>query len=570
MQEVRSILPDGSIVRDRYVVEALLGKGGFGAVYRVRDMRVKGNQFALKEVIDPKKHDRVHALFEGEVLKKLDHSALPRVYRVFEDEPRHRVYMLMDYIEGPNLERLRHQQPEKRFSFPNTMRLVAPIVEAVIYLQNWQPPIIHRDIKPANIIVPPNGDEPVLVDFGIAKEYDQDATTTAVRRLSPNYSAPEQYTQGTNPRTDIYGMAATLYTLLAGTPPVDAFERITQIGKQRTDPLEPLNRLVPDLPVSVAEAIHRAMALSPDQRFPTMEAFWHALQPQSFLAPSPTPITPLPGTHAQATTLLAANTISTVSTVRVSRQDQGRRSKRRGLLLPLFAFIALTAVLVGALLGTGILPIRNPFHSSAFSGTATTSQHGSSLPPPKMTATHSVSATQGAISTPIPTPTATVSVTVKPTPVPPTYPSLDSQYTGSIHNTPANIDGTMTLTGVHQNGANINGLLTLTNGLQGQAAFTGTVSSNNTLRFLVTPYTQYLPLLFDGRVNGDGSLTGTYCSARGNQCDYASGGYGTWRVSPPAPSSNIPSHDNGNLVLVQDRYIKNIIIDFFITPLLCF
>ncbi|GAC1630260.1 MAG: hypothetical protein NVS4B11_29830 [Ktedonobacteraceae bacterium] len=549
MQEVQIILPNGSIVRDRYVVEALLGKGGFGAVYLIRDLRVKGNRFALKEVVDPKKQDRVHFLFEGEVLRRLDHAALPRVYRAFEDEPHLRVYLLMDYIEGPNLEQVRQLQPEKRFLLPHTMRLMAPIVEAVIYLQSQQPPIIHRDIKPANIIVPSKGDGPFLVDFGIAKEYDQDETTTAVRRLSPSYSAPEQYTQGTNPRTDIYGMAATFYALLTGTVPADAFERITQLGNHGTDPLKPVHRLIPDIPMYVSEAIHRAMAIAIDERFPTMQAFWHALQPQSLGSPSPEPITPLPKTRYPEPVLLAAQAVPTAPSVSVYRQSQKRRSDRRRFLLPLLAFIALAALLIGALLGTGIISTSRFFHNSAFTGTATTQHNAPATSVPKPITPTSVSTATVSVS-PTPTPTA------KPQPTPaPTYPSLDSNYGGTIHNASANINGAMSLTGIHQSGANISGTFTLSNGLQGQANFTGTVSSNKTLRFLVTPYTQYLPLLFQGQVNVDGSLNGTYCSAQGNQCDYAGGGYGTWKVSPPSSSSNMPSHeyDSGGALAVRSE-----------------
>src|SRR5438876_10474534 len=112
----------GDIIRapggDRYVIEGLLGKGGFGAVYLVRDRRSKQHQFALKEVIDSNKRDRERFIFEAEILKRLEHRALPRVHQVFElDNPR-RVYMLMDYIKGSDLETLREKQAEQRFSLP--------------------------------------------------------------------------------------------------------------------------------------------------------------------------------------------------------------------------------------------------------------------------------------------------------------------------------------------------------------------------------------------------------------------------------------------------------------------
>ncbi len=542
MQDVQTTLPNGSIIRDRYMIESLLGKGGFGAVYLVHDTRVKGNQFALKEVIDPKKQDRVHFLFEGEVLKRLDHAALPRVYRAFEDEPHFRVYLLMDYIDGPNLERLRRLQPENRFALPDMLRLMAPIVDAVIYLQRQKPTIIHRDIKPANIIVPPNGDGPVLVDFGIAKEYDQDATTTAVRRLSPNYSAPEQYSQGTNPRTDVYGMAATFYTLLTGTPPIDAFERITQKGDSGTDPLKPVNDFVPNIPSSVAEAIHRAMSLASDDRFPTMETFWNALQPQAFLATTPAPVTPLPKVHSTEPVQPIALHASAVTSpdVGMLQQDSQQPTTKRSILLPLFASLALVAILLGTLFGTNFFSRSNPLRSSASVGTTTTQQHTPSTQVTHATTPSSTSAARTPVSTATMPATPSPSAKQKTTPTP-AYPNLDNQYVGGIHNTPGNIDGTMTLTNVHQNGATIGGTLILTNGLSGTATFTnGTVASNNTLQFEVTPYTQYPPLLFQGRVNTDGSLTGTYCSVQGNQCNDAAGGYGTWKVLPPSPSSQIP------------------------------
>src|SRR6202049_5202377 len=110
MQDVREALPIGSLVHDRYVVEKVLGRGGFSAVYLVRDQRVRQNLFALKEIIDPEKRDRVRFTLEAELLRRGDHPSLPRVYRTFEDNANNRAYILMDYIEGPNLEVLRRQQ----------------------------------------------------------------------------------------------------------------------------------------------------------------------------------------------------------------------------------------------------------------------------------------------------------------------------------------------------------------------------------------------------------------------------------------------------------------------------
>src|SRR5258708_8562221 len=99
--------------------------------------------------------------------------------------------MLMDYIQGRDLEALLKEQPERCFSLPLVMAIMTPIVDALIYLHGQDPPIVHRDIKPANIIVPAKGGEPALVDFAIAKQYILHNTTTPPRHHPPPYTAPE-------------------------------------------------------------------------------------------------------------------------------------------------------------------------------------------------------------------------------------------------------------------------------------------------------------------------------------------------------------------------------------------
>ncbi len=327
MQEVQTTLPIGSVVRDRYAIESLLGQGGFGAVYLAKDLRVKGNLYALKEVMEPNRKDltrkdRNRFLFESDILKRLDHRALPRVYRVFEDDKQERAYILMDYIDGPNLEKLRQQQPEKRFSLSQVTNIIAPVIDAISYLHSQQPPILHRDIKPANIIVS-TPDDAVLVDFDIAKEFDPDSTTTAVRRCSPGYGAPEQYAQGTNIRTDIYGLGATIYTLLTGLIPPD------------DDPLVPIDKLVPGIPKNVAETIHNAMALHSDDRFPTIEHFWQAFDAHATSQEIPIPpvVTPPPSSQAPVASKSETGNTTTVPTIKLAPTTQRRRRKSLPIVL---------------------------------------------------------------------------------------------------------------------------------------------------------------------------------------------------------------------------------------------
>jgi serine/threonine protein kinase len=285
VQQEPFILPEKIIVRDPqgngYVIEGILGKGEFGAVYLVRDRVNTHNLFALKEVINPDKNARQRFAFEGEVLKRLHHKALPRVYRVFENDKLKRVYLLMDYIHGRNLEVLRVGQPAKYFTLPLIEVLMAPIVDALMYLHAQDPPIVHRDIKPANIIVPLRGGGAVLADFGSAKEYVPGSATTMVGHRSPGYAALEQYRTGTTPSTDMYGLGATLYALLTGLTPIDALSRVLGSMSEGVDPLKPANLLQPTIPLAVAETLGRAMSISSADRFETVEEFWQAFTADS-------------------------------------------------------------------------------------------------------------------------------------------------------------------------------------------------------------------------------------------------------------------------------------------------
>jgi eukaryotic-like serine/threonine-protein kinase len=573
VQEVQTTLTTGTVIQNRYVVEDLLGKGGFGAVYLVRDMRVRSNLFAMKEIIDPSKRDRKQFLFEGELLKKLDHPALPRVYRVFENEPEKRVYLLMDYVAGPNLEHLRQEQPEKHFPLSEVLHIMAPIMDAVSYLHSQNPPILHRDIKPANIIVPRVGDEPVLVDFGIAKPYNPDATTTAVRRASPGYGAPEQYSKGTNTRTDIYGLGATLYALLTGEVPVDAFTRMTALGSSSKDPLEPAKSLVPAIPQHVSDAIQRAMDINNENRFATVEQFWQALNARP-MRQFPTMVIANrrpDGTEAETTYPEAANAgVAAVAatpekpieerTTQPRKPGNGlaagavgaattQRRRARGLFPLLLVLLALLVGLATGAAAWSLLaghPTSTP--SVAHRVTSPTPTHKTSptaTPTKKPAPTAKPTSAPAVVPTTAPTPVPTsppptpvpTSPPATPTPIPPMYPNVAGQYSGNIHNTTVNISSTMSLS-VQQNGANISGYFTVNQPLQGSNPFTGTVTTGKYIAFTVQSYRGNAPLFFWGYVQ-NGSMSGQYCSldATGH-CNANAGGAGTWNVTGTSPGGS--------------------------------
>jgi serine/threonine protein kinase len=489
----QTVLPVGATIQhpdgERYVIDRLLGKGGFGAVYLVRNRHARDQLFALKEVIDPNVKDRERFLFEAEVLKRLNHRALPRVYKVFEYEKLKRVYMLMDYIEGQNLDILLAEQPEGRFPLPLVLAFMKPIIDALIFLHNQNPPIVHRDIKPSNIIVSTRGGEAVLVDFGLAKEYVEDNTTTIIRHGSPGYAAPEQYGSGTNPRTDMYGLGATFYTLLTGTTPIDAITRVT--ANRGIDPLVPAHLVVPSVPWATAMTIEKAMSISCDERFSSVEEFWQELNNPTSLQRMERD-TPLPKStappHIQTVPEQQLKPLNTPLLAPLNHTKSPFSRKR--------AFFGLLAIIMILAIGTtlGLLTLqRHSVPTTTRSETSSRSQTGP---------TH-----------------VTTSVLA--------FPTIGPSYAGTILDLMNNEKTSLLLTQIHQNNANITGYF---QGLGMAGPFTGTVTHSGHLQFTVTVLAGTSFLFFEGDIKIGGDITGTFKAL--NQQKQFTGESGPWNAAP--------------------------------------
>ncbi len=280
--------PVGSVVRSRYQILGVVGRGGLGVVYRVSDILYSGNNvYALKELSDPAPGARQQFELESRWLQALDHNNIPRVRESFEWDGRS--YLVMDFVDGENLEqylhRLGHPLPEDQ-----ALRWMLPICDALQYLHTRKPPLLHRDVKPANIIVTPGG-HPVLVDFGIAKAHlpGMNQTLTFVRKAgTEGYAPPEQYaaTGMTGPWSDVYALGATLYQLLTGKVPETAVERITGVS-----PMPHPRSLNPLVTPRTDAAIMYALELKPANRFQTITEFaarmMEALQAAKFAMSGP-------------------------------------------------------------------------------------------------------------------------------------------------------------------------------------------------------------------------------------------------------------------------------------------
>jgi serine/threonine protein kinase len=486
--------------------------------------------FALKEVIHPDKHDRASFIFEGEVLKRLDHPALPRVYQVFERDQLKRVYLLMDYIEGRNLEVLSNEQPGQRFTLPLVLALMSPIIDAVSYLHQQDPPIVHRDIRPANIIVPVGADEAVLVDFGSAKEYVAGEATTILTHRSPGYAAPEQYGSGTMPLTDIYGLGATLYTLLTGIVPTDAITRITIRNRSKgSDPLKSVNVLVPDVPVGIAEAIECAMSLDAHDRFLSVDEFWKAINTSTERAPArdaptrnvdtgdlqvptdmpkiavtsplpvieameaPSPVGDLPTIPMTPPIFAQVERIDTSSARQWLEERRRNISARRWIVLVVLAIV----IILSAVAGIWFVVFHHPFAALL-----------------------------------IPTPTVELA-----TPAPilglTTYPMLAATYTGTILDVSTNVKSNISLIGIRQKQGKISGYLIVNSNLQESGPFSGTIDTIRHLKFTVRGSGGQPILFFEGTVQSMTSLSGDYYHCGHSQvgrCLRTTSGYGIWNV----------------------------------------
>ena len=277
-------LSAGTTLQNRYRIVRPVGQGGFGAVYRGWDLSLE-QPVAIKENFDTGPDSQRQFEREAKLLAGLRHPGLPVVLDHFI-LPGQGQYLVMDFIEGKSLAGLLAERG-RPLDEVEALPWIRQVCSALTYLHTRTRPIIHRDVKTQNVIITGDG-RAVLVDFGISKVYDPDqGTTLGAKAVTPGYSPPEQYGRGgTDARSDVYALGATLYTLLTGQSPPEAPDLSS--GADALTPPRAVNGAVSE---ATSQAILAAMALSRSQRLADAATFARLL-PEAAPLPPPTPVAP--------------------------------------------------------------------------------------------------------------------------------------------------------------------------------------------------------------------------------------------------------------------------------------
>jgi len=302
---------------DRYAIERELGRGGMATVHLVRDLR-HDRPVALKvlhaELAVSVGSDRF--LREIRLAARLQH---PHILTVLDSgevpvagaQPI--LWFTMPFIRGESLrDRLRR---ETQLPVEDALRIAREAADALGYAH--QEGIVHRDVKPENILL--SGAHALVADFGIARALgarDEKLTETGLAVGTPAYMSPEQASgqRELDPRTDIYSLAVVLYEMLAGETPFAAPTAQAMVARRFMETPRPIRQLREAVPPAVDEALQRALARTPADRFATAAQFAAALAAApgpALVAPQPTAtvVSPAPATKPRRRIPVAAGSL---------------------------------------------------------------------------------------------------------------------------------------------------------------------------------------------------------------------------------------------------------------------
>lgn len=282
----KELQPGTELAGGKYVIEKKIGEGGFGITYKaiqtglnrkvcIKEYFLAGRcvrntydktvqlQGLNEEVFEKYRQSFVR---EAKTLATLRHPNIVEVIDVFDENCTS--YMVMPLIEGRSLQSI--VEKNGPLSCPQAVNYIAQITNAVGYIHERH--ILHRDIKPDNIMVTADY-KAILIDFGSAREFEEDKTQAQTSMLTHGYAPTEQYTRNSRKGsyTDIYAIGATLYFVLTGTVPMEAAARMTE---QMPEPKE----LNPEIPEEINRTILKAMQIKAENRHQSISEFMDDLR----------------------------------------------------------------------------------------------------------------------------------------------------------------------------------------------------------------------------------------------------------------------------------------------------
>ena len=364
-----------------YRVESFIGRGGMAVVYRALDLRL-GRQVALK-VLAPELAEnemfRQRFTRESKLAAAIDHPNIIPIYEAGEASSL--LYIVMRYVNGMDLKALLER--EGRLEPAYAVDLFVQVAGALDAAHARG--LVHRDVKPGNILVESghggeHADHVYLTDFGVTKNFGVNknslsrADLTAVGHFvgTIDYVAPEQISsKPTDGRADIYALGCLMFQSLAGALPFQRDDDAALLFAHLIEPVPPLTSYRPDLPVGVNDVFYRAMAKSPEDRYPTCRAVVAALRTE-LTGWHPRATGPAPGPPRQAVPSAAERAArEPVSPSSAASESPVQFARRTLLSRPPRRTAMVAAAVVGLLLaGLAVVRVINRSDFVRFTGTA--------------------------------------------------------------------------------------------------------------------------------------------------------------------------------------------------------